>query len=308
MMAAMQLELFTPLHNGPMRAEELASTLGVNPVKLSPLLYALVAAELLTKKNGQFANTAETDHFLVKGRPAYIGGVHELLSLTWGAVWHTAETIRTGQPQDKVDFDTMTEEDLRAMLRGMYSGALAEGRGLANAFDLPKFRHLLDAAGGSGGLAIGACEASLGLRATVVDLPNTVLIARDFVEEAGMAGRIGVEACDLKQKAPKSNYDLAVLRNFLQVLSSEQCRSVLEHLGQALEPGGTIHILGHILDDSRLAPAPSLNLNLVFLNIYDDGQAYTEREHRDWMAGAGFVEFKREIKPDGSSAVTARKA
>ncbi len=308
MLSAMQLELFTPLGEGPMSAEALAAALDLDPVKLPPLLYALVSAELLTVENGRFANTAEADHFLVKGRPAYMGGVHELISIIWGSLWHTADTIRSGKPQDKHDFDAMEEEELRSMMRGLHPGALAEGRGLAKVFDLPKFRHLIDVAGGSGGLAIGACEACPGLRGTVVDLPNTAPIARGFVEEAGMADRIGVEACDLTSGPPQGSYDLAVLSSILQVLSAEQCRAVLKHVGQVLEQGGAIYISGHVLDDSRLAPPQSLGLNMYFINAYDDGQSYTEQEHKDWLAEAGFVEFKREVLPDGRSAVTARKA
>ena len=307
MLAGMQLELFTPLGEGPMSATDLAAALGVDPVKLSPLLYSLVSAELLTVDRGLFGNTDEAGHFLVKGRAAYIGGVHELLSILWGATWHTAETIRSGKPQAKEDFGAMSEDELRPFMRGLHPGALAEGRGLAKVFDLPKFRHLIDVAGGSGGLAIGACEACPGLRGTVVELPNTVPIARDFVEEAGMADRIDVQAHDLIGDPPQGSYDLAVLRNFLQVLSAEQCRAVLKHVGEVLEPGGAIHILGHALDDSRLAPAPSVGLNLFFINAFDDGQAYTEQEHRDWLDEADFAEFRREIMPDGRSAITARK-
>ncbi len=64
MLAGMQLGVFTPLKDGSMTAEELADTLGVKAEKLSPLLYALVAAELLTVEDERFANTAETDHYL----------------------------------------------------------------------------------------------------------------------------------------------------------------------------------------------------------------------------------------------------
>ena len=99
MLAGMQLDLFTPLANGPMSSEDLATALGVDAVKLPPLLYALVSAELLTVEHGWFANTTESDHFLVKGRPAYMGGAHELFSIVWGAMWHTADTIRSGTSQ-----------------------------------------------------------------------------------------------------------------------------------------------------------------------------------------------------------------
>ncbi len=48
MLAGMQLDVFTPLKDGPLTAEQLAAALNVKAEKLSPLLYALVAAELLT--------------------------------------------------------------------------------------------------------------------------------------------------------------------------------------------------------------------------------------------------------------------
>ena len=74
MLAGMQLDLFTPLKDGPMSAEQLAKTLGVRPDKLNPLLYALVAAGLLTVKDDRFSNTPEAHHFLVRGRPSYKAG------------------------------------------------------------------------------------------------------------------------------------------------------------------------------------------------------------------------------------------
>ena len=38
MLAGMQLDLFTPLKDGPMNAEQVAEALGVDPAKLAPLL------------------------------------------------------------------------------------------------------------------------------------------------------------------------------------------------------------------------------------------------------------------------------
>ena len=48
--------------------------------------------------------------------------------------------------------------------------------------------------------------------------------------------------------------------------------------------------------------------NLVYLNIYDEGQAYTESEHRQWLKDAGFDDFERKTLRDGFSVVRARKA
>jgi predicted transcriptional regulator len=72
MLAGMQLDVFTPLQHGPLTNEQIAEALGTAPTRLPLLLYALVAAGLLTEQDGRFANTPETQHFLVKDSPTYM--------------------------------------------------------------------------------------------------------------------------------------------------------------------------------------------------------------------------------------------
>jgi hypothetical protein len=98
MVAGMQLDVFTPLKDGPLSAEHLAQALQVHSAKLTPLLYALIAAGLLTVDGDRFASTSETDYFLVRGRPAYRGGIYEGILMRWHAALKTTETIRTGSP------------------------------------------------------------------------------------------------------------------------------------------------------------------------------------------------------------------
>lgn len=76
MRAGMELDLFTPLTEGPMNVVELAQALNVGSTKLEPLLYSLVDAGLLTVEGERFSNTPESDHFLVRGKPTYMGERH----------------------------------------------------------------------------------------------------------------------------------------------------------------------------------------------------------------------------------------
>jgi 2-hydroxy-4-(methylsulfanyl)butanoate S-methyltransferase len=206
MLAGMQLDVFTPLKDGPLGAEPLADALGVDSRRLRRLLYALVNAELLTVENGRFANTPEAERFLVRGRPAYMGGMHELWSDLWSATLRTAESVRTGLPQAKHDFEAMAEAELGAFLRGLHPSALAGGRALAPALGLERYQTLLDVGGGCGGTAIGACEAVPHLRATVVELPSITPFTHRFVVEAGMSGRIDVESADLVNEPPRGAF------------------------------------------------------------------------------------------------------
>jgi hypothetical protein len=62
-----------------------------------------------------------------------------------------------------------------------------------------------------------------------------------------------------------------------------------------------------MIDNSRTSPPDLVGFNLVFINVYDEGQAYTEKEHKDWLEEAGFGEFERIILSDESGWITARK-
>jgi hypothetical protein len=307
LLAAMQLELFTPLGHGPMTADELAATLGVSARRLAPLLYLLVHAGLLRQDGDRFANTEEAQHYLVKGGASYLGGGHELFSDLYRAAFQTAASIRADRPQAKHDFAAMSEQELGAFFRGLHGLAVVQGRQLARERDFGRFRRLIDVGGGSGGAAIGACEVCPELRAVVADLPSVVPFTRRFIDEAGLAGRISAEIVDITAVPPSSSYEVAILRNVLQVLPAEEARRTVLNVGRALEPGGELYIIGQCLNDTRLSPPETVAFNLVFLNIYDDGQAYTFAEHRAWLEEAGFTDVERTMLQRGLSRISARK-
>jgi|SRR5215813_7270356 len=76
MLAGMELDLFTPLKDGPLTADEIARAAGTDRAKTAPLLHALVAIGLLKSDGDCFLNSPEADQFLVRGSPDYIGMRH----------------------------------------------------------------------------------------------------------------------------------------------------------------------------------------------------------------------------------------
>ncbi len=308
MLAGIQLDLFTHLKNGPMSIEQISRSLGVRPDKLKPLLYALAAVGLLTLEKDLFSNTSEANHLLVRGSPSYKGGKHEVIADNWNAGLKTAESIRTGSPQAKIDFSTASENSMEMFHRGNYTQAIHRGRELVAMYDLSSHRTLLDVGGGSGGLAIAVTEACPHIQATVVDLPTVTPITRRIVEEAGASDRVQVMTADVLSKNLTGSFDAAILSSVIQVISPEKARCILKNVGGVINPGGVIYIRGDVLDDSGISPLGSVMRNLQYLNRYDEGQAYTEQEHRDWLKEVGFEDFEREILPDGFSFIRARKS
>ncbi|MCP4719845.1 MAG: methyltransferase domain-containing protein [Desulfobacteraceae bacterium] len=309
MLAGMQLDVFTPLKDKPMNAESLARILKVKESKLSPLLYALVSADLLTVEDGIFSNTIEADTFLVKGLPAYMGGLNEFFNDLWHGTLKTAESIRTNEPKAKHDWSILPDEELIKYFRSHHPACLRSGMYLAQKVDFSKTKRLIDVGGGAGGLSIGICNLCPKIEATVADLPQVVSFSNQFISKAGLSDRITTMGVDLINSELEGSYDVAVLRALIQIMKPEHARKILKSVFQALEPGGHIYILGMILDNTRLSPTVPMAFSLIFLNVYEEGGAYTEKQYQDWLKEAGFTDISIElgVTPDGGGFVSARK-
>jgi ubiquinone/menaquinone biosynthesis C-methylase UbiE len=308
LLAGMQLDLFTPLKDGPMNAEQIAATIGVGSAKLKALLYALVVSGFLNLEGEFFSNTDAANRFLVKGSPSCKVDIHEILSTMWNAALKTAESIRTGLPQAKLNYSDMSQEELRQFFCGEHPYAVEKGRDLVERYDFFSYSTLLDVGGGSGGLAIAVTEACPHIQATVVDLPNVTPVTQHYIDEAGAGSRVKVVTADVVRDSLPGLYDAAVMSAFIQVFSPDDARCAIKNVSKVMNPGGELYIRGYgIIDNSHTSPKKLVGYNLVFINVYDEGQAYTEQEHKDWLEEAGFGSFRRTILADGSSIIKARK-
>ena len=309
MLAGMQLDVFTPLKDGPMTADQIAEAIDVGPKRLSLLLYALVSAGLLTVEDGLFTSTPEAMQSLVRGSPGYRGGSHSIWSNQWNEKLKTADSIRTGVPQAKLDFSNSSPEELEAFLQRINVRTVATANELVERYDFSSTKTLVDVGGGAGGLAIAIAKACPHMQATVVDLPLVTPISQKVVEEEGATDRVRVMTVDVVSNPLPGSYDVAVLRSLIQVLSPGDAQRAVKNISGAISPGGTIYIVGQILDDSRTSPSEAVGFNLAFVNTYDVGESYTEQEYRDWLAEAGFVDINRAdfLLSGGDGLMTARK-
>ena len=309
MLAGLQLDVFTPLADGPMDADQIGQAIGVRPEKLRPLLYALTATGLLHVEEERFSNSSEASEFLVRGRTAYIGMRHHAYHRRWRSMLQVAETIRTGVPQGKLDYGSMSKDERDSFYRGTYDEAYVVGRELAEKLDLSDCRRLVDVGGGSGGLAIALAQANPRLHVTVADLPTTTPIAERNIKEAGVDSRVEVLAANVVNDRLSGNYDIAILRGLLIVLPPDDAQHVVANVAPAIAPGGAVYVMGWILDDSRVSPEEMAVYNLQFINSVEAGGLYTEAEISTWLTDAGFTEIVRDraTRAYGSGFVMGRK-
>jgi O-methyltransferase domain/Dimerisation domain len=309
MLAGMQLDVFTPLKEGPKTAEEIADAIGVGPTRLRLVLYSLVAAGLLTEQDGSFSNTHGANQLLVKGVPPYIGDRHAVFSNRWIRNLKIAESIRTGRPQAKIDFSNSPQDELEIYLRRINVLSVAAAHALIERYDFSSTKTLADVGCGGAGIALTITKACPHIQAIAIDLPQVAPIAQKIVDSEGAADRVRVLAADVLSGPLPGSHDTVVLRALLQVLSSEDARLTVRNIGAAINPGGRIYIIGQILDDSRISPPEAVGFNLSLISQFDSGESYTEQEHRSWLSEAGFVEIERAnfLLPAEHGVMTARK-
>jgi hypothetical protein len=156
-------------------------------------------------------------------------------------------------------------------------------------------------------MSFAAVEAHPHICATIADLPAMTPITQRSVREAGFSERVQVVTAYLVEGTLDGSYDAVIMKSFIQVLNPDQARRALANIHRVTEPGGTVYILGAVLDESRLSPPEAVASSLNFLNVYDGGQSYTEGEYREWLTEAGYVDVGRVVTSSGSSIVTARK-
>ena len=280
---------------------------GVSADKLEVLLYALVPTGLILVENGRFSNSPEAEQFLVDGHDGYLGeGYVSTYEGRWQPILKTADSIRTGTAQAKLDYTNTSEGQLNIHYKSFYAQTRSKGRNLAGLFDFTQHRRLLDVAGGTGGLAVALTTACPNLYATVIDLPEVIPTTQGYIDEAGAGDRVTVLAGNVVTGPIEGTYDVAVVSNFLPVLSREEARQTLVNLGRVIEPGGVIYVTDRgTLDDSRFSPADIAQSSLFFINAFDNGCPKTESERRAWLEEAGFQEIKRLPFPEGGSIMVA---
>src|SRR5262245_31435141 len=100
LLSAVELGVFTQLAQGPADLATLTSRLGLHPRSARDFFDALVALGMLQRDGERYANTPETDFFLDRAKPSYMGGWLEMANTRLYGFWgHLSEGLRTGQPQ-----------------------------------------------------------------------------------------------------------------------------------------------------------------------------------------------------------------
>jgi hypothetical protein len=314
LLSAVELGLFTELAAGPLSAETLISRLDLHPRGARDFLDALVALHLLERDGDQYMNTPETDWFLDRSKPSYIGGILEMANVRLYPFWGSlTKALRTGQPQNEVkneeDFFATVYSDparLRVFLSAMTGISIGAGRAIAQKFPWGNYQTFIDIGTAQGALPVQVALEHAHLSGGGFDLPVVGPFFEEYVASFNLSDRLHFYPGDFFLDSLPSA-DVLVMGHILHDWNLEEKRLLIAKAYAALPPGGALLVYETLIDDQRCQNAFGLLASLNMLIETPGGFDYTGADCCQWMREAGFQETYVEHLVGPSSMVVGLK-
>ncbi|MDG4820282.1 methyltransferase [Asanoa sp. WMMD1127] len=304
---AATLRLADLIAGGADRVEDLAERTGTDADALGRMLRHLTRHGVFTEPApGRFA-LDDTAELLRDDHPA---GMRKAFDLTeFGGQMDLAftellHTVRTGQPAWEKVFGAPYWDHLAAnpALAASFDDSMASSTRptAAAAYDWSAVRHVVDVGGGTGALVAEILRANPHVRATLVDLPETVARGRALLAERGLDDRCAFAGQSFFDPLPQGG-DVYLLSAILHDWSDAQARAILGRCAEAAGPSGHVVIIeshGTAGDD----PAMFAEMSLRML-VLAGGRERTVEDYAALAAEAGLTATATTTTPSGLAVI-----
>lgn len=319
LLTAVNMELFTHLAQGALTGNQIQAKLGLHDRSLYDFLDTLVALGFLKrsglKDEAVYSNSADSDFFLDKNKPSYIGGLLEMSNNRLYPFWNDLEEcLKTGKPQNETKFggkplfeSIYADQDrLREFIHGMGGAQAVNFIRLAHDFDFSNYNTLCDVGGSGANLSIHIAKNNSHMKCISFDLPPVGPIAQENVNAFGLGDRIEISTGDFfKDDIPKA--DVITMGNVLHDWSSEDKIMLINKAYKALPDGGALIVIENIIDDSRNQNVFGLLMSLNMAIETEDGFDFTAADFDKWAKEVGFSQTRVMPLTGPSSAAIAIK-
>lgn len=297
LLSGVEMGLFTELAQGREELHRLAGRLGLHPRSARDFLDALVALGFLNRKEGVYSNTPETDFFLDRRKPSYIGGMLEMANARLYGFWgRLTEGLQTGSPQNEIKDDCNAEPfaklyadpaRLKGFLAAMSGISRRANMAIAAKFPWAKYKTYADVGTAQGDLAVQIALANRHLTGVGFDLPEVEPVFEEYALASGVSNRLRFQPGNFfKEELPK--VDVITMGHILHDWNLEDKKMLVGKAFDAVTPGGALIVYDAIIDADRSKNAFGLMMSLNMLIETPGGFDYTGAECIGWMKEAGF--------------------
>ncbi len=311
--AALHLDLFTHLDDGPLDADTLSARTGVHPDRIVTLLTALASLGLVVPGAGGYGNAPAAATFLSRNGKYDFGDYlrFQIDRQMYPFLEQLNEAISGTLPPGRIDsYEAWMSdpEEARIYSRSQHAGSLGPARALARMNDLSDARRLLDVGGGTGAFAITLCTANPALSATIVDFPNVAAVGRDFIFEAGLSDRIVYREGNALETDWPDGQDVVVMSYLLSSIPGDAIAPTIRRAWEALAPGGRIFLHDFMVNPERSGPKLAALWQLQHTAFNPGARSVDTAWALETVRAAGFGEAgAAPLIPGMTTLVSARK-
>lgn len=321
LLTAVQFELFTQLAKQPSQSvKDIKSKLGLKCTDRNAydFLDCLTGLGFLNREGlletAKYSNTMDTDVFLDKAKPSYIGGILDMQSDQGWTVWAKLDKgLKTGLIQHDVKdngdiFDLINDnpEMFKKFVDGMTGVQMGNFIALAQKFDFSNYKTLVDVGGSAGVLSVMVAKHNPHMNCTTFDLPALESMATETIQKFNMGEKVKIMSGDFfKDRLPKA--DIVTMGNILHDWDEDTKIKLMKTVYDALPKGGVFIAIEHVIDDERKENVFGLMMSLNMLIETGDGFNYTFNDFNKWAKKAGFSSTELMPLAGPSSAAIAYK-
>lgn len=296
LLAAVRLDLFERLRNGPMDQRVLAAQMELPPEAAERLLRAAASLELVAQRgDGRWAlgklGAAMIDN---PGIPAMVEH-HAMLYADLADPVAMLRRPRGGNALSGYWAYTGAEAPgaLGRDRTAEYSALMAASQPMVAeeviaAHDFGAYRGLLDIGGGSGAFLAAVAAASPNLRLMLFDLPPVAELGAERFQRLGLAGRASTHGGDFTRDPLPKGADIISLVRVLHDHDDDVVMALLHRVRQALPPGGRVLIAEPMSGTTGAEPAGDAYFGFYLLAM-GRGRPRRPDELTAMLTAAGFA-------------------
>ena len=284
LITAAHLDLFGWIGKQEKSPRALAAHFGGEAAMWEIFLNALCGMGLMRKRAEKFANSAFSSR--------HLGGAGAALLLpnydAWNSWGGLASSLITGtRPRIQKPF-VADRAQAKRLLWALHIHAQQIAPYLIEKLPLAGCQTLLDVGGGLGTFAAAFCRHYPRLRATLVEHPNVLPLARQALRDWGMAKKVRVIGADFSRHALPRGFDTVFVSNVLHAHGIAENRSLLGNLHRCLNARGHLILRDVFMSRDRTAPEWSTLFSVSLLLHTPRGRCYGLDEILGWLRQAGF--------------------
>ena len=317
LLSAVELGVFTELAKAPQDAEALRRAIGIEARSARDFFDVLVALGFLTRADGVYANTPETDLYLDKGKASslHLGALLEMANSRLYGIWgRLTDCLRTGLPQNEArngepsPFEAIyaDEDRLKQFLASMTGISHAANIRIAELFPWKDHGTVCDLGTAQGDLATQIALAHPHITGFGFDLAPAQPVFEAYARQNGLQDRLTFVPGDFfVDDLPAA--DVYTMGHILHSWSLDEKKQLIGKVYDALPDGGALVVYDAIIDDDRSSNVFGLLMSLNMATATPGGSNYTAAECRGWMAEIGYRSSRAEHLVGHDTMVVAVK-